>query len=334
MANLRSSTLSRAPRTLVVAGLWFGLLCAAAAPAWAKPTPPKQLETRLDKPVVLRYKHTPKQTLRYTTRMRQALDMKPLGETAKTAPKLSTSSNITAQMVMKTVRVTPDGNADVETSYANFALKLSQGGVDVPDKQLAPLTDMIRKVRTVSTITTRGEPLKTDISGVNPAMKPMIESMKTALVGLTPVFPKGELKVGQSWLQRVPMVVAQGPVRIKLSFAVTYTFLGFTNLKGARVAVLRSDIKTNINDVPSPKTAKPQQGSIKVKGAGTGIGFLYFDNAAGRLVKSELEMDQTTRLKADPGGDKPVQRVEMSQTTTTTVDLAGTKASKRGKGKR
>ncbi|MEL6181675.1 MAG: DUF6263 family protein, partial [Myxococcota bacterium] len=249
----------------------------------------------------------------------QELTMEPLSQDAPMPP-MTTKSNVKALMNVTTQKILPDGLATIETRYQDFNLTLNNNGVEMGKAQLKTFEDMLKRMRSTSKMNPRGETKDFQYEGIDPSLKQMTDSMKSVTKGLTPIFPKKALKIGEDWTVKETVPVAQGPVKLSLKFNITYTFLGYTSIGQRRVAVFRSKINMTVND-----TSKTNGTTIAVKGRGKGKGYLYFDNNAGALIKSELEMNQTTNMTVDGGGANAnaggVQSMKMTQKTTTSMKL-------------
>lgn len=285
---------------------------ALASTAVATPTPPKKIDTDVKAPQVFRYKFKPGDTQRYDTNMAQAIKM----DAANSGmPPMDTTSTIKATMRTKIESVDPDGSALLTTTYDSLELAIVQNGVQVDKAQVAPLEEMLKGVSSRSKMTDRGEPRDVKLDGQDQGMKQLTESMKSALVGTQPVFPEKGLKPGESWLQKIPMNLAQGGLKLTINFDVKYTFLGFANVGETRTAIFRTDVESSMNDDANALG----NAKFKVSGAGKGLGYLYFDPIRGTVIKSDLEMKQTTDMTVDAG--QGPSSIKMTQTTAATMDL-------------
>lgn len=285
---------------------------ALAATATATPTPPKKIDTDVKTPQVFRYKFKPGDTQRYDTVMAQAIKMDGANSGM---PPVDTTSTIKATMRTKTESVDPEGAATLTTTYDALELAITQNGVQVDKSQVAPLEDMLRGMTSRSQMTDRGEPRDVKIDGQDQGMKQLTESMKSALVGTNPVFPDKGLKPGESWAQKIPMNLAQGGLKLTINFDVKYTFLGFAHVGEVRTAIFRTDVESSMNDDANALG----NARFKVSGAGKGLGYLYFDPSRGTVVKSDLEMKQSTDMTVDAG--QGPSSIKMTQTTSATMDL-------------
>lgn len=299
------------PRRALLPALAVACSLLFAAPVDARPTPPKNLDTQVKTPQTFRYRYKTGAQDQYATVMSQSIKM----DAGTAMPAMESTSTIKATLQQKVEAVDPDGTANLLTTYENLKLDIVQNGVRVPPEQVGSLESALKGVTSRSRLTARGEPRDTTVEGEAGAMKQVTESMKSALVGTTPVFPDKPLQAGESWVQKVPVSVSQGPIKLTIHFQVTYTFLGFSKLKDAQTAVFRTDIESSLNESP----AGPGGARIVMTGNGKGLGFLYFDNDKGHLTKSELEMTQTTHMKVDAAQGS--NSIKMTQTTTASMDL-------------
>ncbi|MBH25419.1 MAG: hypothetical protein CMH57_13430 [Myxococcales bacterium] len=291
-------------------------LCLSAT-AFAKPKPPRKLDTSETTAQTFRYKYKAAQARDFGLNMTQELSM----EQGAAMPAVNTTSTVKAVMNVKTQQVLPNGMATIETSYKDFDLSVTNNGVEMGKAQLKNFESLLKGIRSTSKMNPRGVSQDFQYEGIDPSMKQMTDSMKSVTKGLTPVFPEKALKIGENWKDVDTITVSQGPIKLSLKFTITYTFLGHTQLKKRRVAVFKSDINMTVND-----TSNSAGTTIKVKGRGAGVGYLYFDNKAGALIKSELEMDQTTHMTVE-GANAPAggaQSMKMSQKTATTMELKDT----------
>lgn len=302
----------------ILTGLFAMLLL--PQPASSAPQAPKKLNTKLASPQVFRYKFAANQTRGYTVTMDQDMSMQGDGP----VPAMKSGSLMKASMSQSVRSVRPNGSAVIETTYDHFDISVSNNGVKVPKEQLKPLAEMLQKMKSSSEISPRGEPKEMKLDGVAPEMQGLSDSMKSAMVGSSPIFPDKALKVGESWTQKLPMAINQGPVNITINFLTKYTFIGTAPMSGVSTSVFRTDISATVN---APKMAGPVP--LDLTGSGKGLGYVYFDNARGELVKSELEMTQTTTMKITDPNMGASQTVELGQTTRASMSLNKRKSNKK-----
>ena len=282
----------------------------AAVAATAAPKPPKNIDTSVGAQT-FRYKFKVGEERVYRTSMEQKVSM----DGDVNMPAMDAVSRIDADMAIKTRNVKPDGSALLEMTYKDFDLKLLQNGVELPKKQLEPLAQMVTKLRSETIMSSRGEPKSVSVKG-GEAIAQLADSMKNALIGSAPVFPKKALKPGERWKQSVPMDLSQGPMKIKIDFTTHYTFLGVTSLGGKKVAVFKTEVEAVVNG--------PDGGSgLSVSGSGKGGGYIYFDHNAGHLVRSELELKQNTTMEMRGKGAANTNAIKMKQQTSSSMSLKG-----------
>lgn len=307
-------------RTLLVAVAALALSMAATAlpgQAQAAPKAPAQLDTKVKEPQVFRYKGKPGAQFTYKVSVTQGMKMDAKGAPIPMPPEGITTT-FDATIVNTTEKVLPDGKSVVSTSYAALDLKLKQGDQTVPSDMLKPQIEQFKQIKTTVTISPRGE--RTDTKIENVPMGQQGGPLQDALVGSSIIFPDKPLNVGDKWEQKVPLEMKQGMMTLKFSFKTDYTFLGYAKLGGNRVAVFQTDIYMLLVD---QKNQMPGH-KITMKGNGKGSGFIYFDQKAGQIAKSDVEMIQQIQTSIAPEG-QPAQDLTMEISTQALMDLKNSK---------
>ncbi|MEO1272152.1 MAG: hypothetical protein AAFX99_28995, partial [Myxococcota bacterium] len=205
------------------------LVCVAAPTIFAEPKAPAKLDTSQTTAQTFRYKYKANQARNFGLDVTQELTMEPLSQDAPMPP-MTTKSNVKALMNVTTQKILPDGLATIETRYQDFNLTLNNNGVEMGKAQLKTFEDMLKRMRSTSKMNPRGETKDFQYEGIDPSLKQMTDSMKSVTKGLTPIFPKKALKIGEDWTVKETVPVAQGPVKLSLKFNITYTFLGYTSI--------------------------------------------------------------------------------------------------------
>jgi hypothetical protein len=299
------------PHRALVPVLFAALALLGASVAEARPTPPKNLDTQVKGTQTFRYRYKTGGADQYTTVMAQSIKM----DAGAGAPPMDSTSTIKTTLQQKVESVDPDGTATLTTTYEGLKIEIVQNGARIPADQVGPLEDALKGITSRTRLTARGEPRDLTVDGEPVAMKQITESMKSAMVGTNPIFPDRAIKVGESWTQKIPIAINQGPLKLTLHFQVTYTYIGASKLKDATASVFRVDVESSMNESP----AGPGGARIVMTGNGEGVGFIYFNNEQGKLVRSELEMTQTTHMKIDAGQGS--NAIKMGQTTSATMEL-------------
>lgn len=285
------------------------VIMAFTASALAQPKAPSKLDTSEKEAQVFRYTHKANASKFYKTHQTQSISTDSMGG------KITTEFKLGMTTTMKTRKVLPDGVAVIETSYDTFNIDFIQNGTKLSAEQTKPLGEMFKKIRSTSKLSARGEPQDQQYEDVEPGMRQMTESLKGSMVGLMPIFPEQPVKIGDSWKQKIPLDVVQGPIKIAMLFNVQYTFLGFTKVKSRRVGVFKADVGVTVNDKPGNDAIK-----LSLKGKGKGNGFCYFDQKAGELIQSELELEQTVNMNIEASGD--AQSLKIGTRSMTSMSLS------------
>ena len=301
-------------RSALLPALTLARALSLAAPpdALAAPPGPGKVDTALKGLQVFKYKHKAGQVERFDSKIEQSIAMK--GDAGALGGAADVKTKMTSTMRMETRKVLPNGDASVLTTYEGFDMSMQQGGQTIQGAQLGPLVEMVRKIKTTTTLAPNGVQKEVVFEGLPPEMEQLQDSFKNAMIGATPVFPDGGLKIGQEWTQKMPMELKQGPITLKMDFQIKYTFLGFTAEGARKVAVF----KTRLDMVMSKTTTQLMGVEMILGGTGSGNGFLYFDHEAGRLHKSVMEMDQNIDMTVNaPEGP---QNIKMALKTLASVN--------------
>lgn len=307
------------PRALILAALACFALSLPST-ALAAPPAPGKLDTKVTSPQTFRYKHKAGEINRYNNEVSQQMETRG----ANVPPGAEMRTTMTSVLDMTTQKVLPSGDATVETTYHDFKMSMSQGGQPVDQAQFAPLIEMVKKIKTIATVTPRGLQKDIRFDGLPTELNQLQEALSNSRIGATPEFPDKALKVGDAWTQQDTMNLQQGPIQLKIDLKLTYTFMGYSQMDKARVAVFKTSLDMIINNT----TSEMMGTRMSLGGTGKGDGYLYFDGEAGRVLKSDLEMVQTIKLKVDlppnaPAG--PANNVEMVMTTSSGLSHVSSK---------
>ncbi len=300
---------------MVMALVFTGALSSVAS---AKPKAPGKLNTKVAEPQVFRYKFKAGTKQAYKSKVSQAMEMASQAGPGMLPPG-GVKTTINATLINSVDKVLPSGDAQLVTTYDKLTLNLNQGGQEVPSEMLAPQVDMLKKIRSTSTLSPMGE--KSDLKIENaPGGQQQGGPLQDAMVGAAIVFPAKGVKVGESWKQKIPLEMKQGPMTLKFSFTVDYTFMGYKKQGARRLAVFKSDIYMLLLD---QKGGMPGH-DISMKGSGKGTGYLYFDQKEGVIIKSDMEMLQEINTTMSAQGQAP-QTMDMKITTEALMELTKTK---------
>lgn len=296
----------------IVRAAVIGLALLFSATAVAGPKAPKKLDTKEKEAQVFRYKHKAGDKRVFTNGVIQELDMELIGGDLP-IPNQATRTAMTAELQMETKKVLPSGDGQIVTTYKDLDIEISQGPTNIDKAKLAPMVEQLKGITSTVVISARGEQKDLKIEGA-PGAQNMNESLRSALIGASPEFPEKGIKIGEGWQQKIPLKMAQGPIQMNMDFQVKYTFLGYTKVKKTRLAVFKMTIELAVK-------GKPAQGfggqTMEIDGTGKGLGYLYFDQAAGALYKSDVEMTQVINMNVAAQGQS--QKMRMSMKTEATM---------------
>lgn len=166
--------------------------------------------------------------------------------------------------VKQAVTATPDGKLSVAISTEAKSLMLEGKLIDTRSK---PLKDTYTYV-----MSKRGEL-------ADPAKAAELSALAS------PILPAGPVAVGHSWKATVPPTK-----QFRLGFEISHTFEAIKDVKGAKLAVIRSVAKAKGRDETSKSTV-----GLTVDGTA------LFDIAAGAWVKSKTVTNSSVRF------DKPAK---------------------------
>lgn len=275
--------------------------------AVAELEPPKGIDTDVATAKVFRYRFKAREISRYALSVSQRIDVS--GTTST-----QTGSTITAALLRATLSVGLDGGAKVRTVYEHPKFQVSRDGVTLPEADTDAMNKALSQVARNQKLTPRGEVSNVEIEGLGELALQLSESLDSATIGLFPVFPEEALVAGGSWIRRVPLELVQGGLNLKVTFELTYVFLGFIHRDGHPLAVFRVKINTKLDETPSITEA----GMFSMKGGGHGVAYAVFDASGGALVSSEMELTQRSKMHVAVAGQPP-QTYAMTQITRTSL---------------
>ena len=303
-------------RLLPLVVLALGLSFSVSTSALAAPPAPGKIDASVKSPQVFRYKHKAGEINRYSSTIGQEVSMKSADGGAPFGGQ-DVKTSMTSLLRMETRKVLPNGDAQVLTTYEDFDMSMQQGGQTIKGAQLGPIAEMVKKIKTTTVLAPNGQQKSVNFEGLPNEMRQLQDSFKSALIGATPEFPAKGLKIGEGWTQSMPMSLQQGTIQIKMDFKIKYTFLGFTEVDKLKVAVFKTDLDMTI----ARSTSEMMGVSMTIGGNGKGTGFLYFDNTAGRVHKSDMEMFQDIDMGIQ--GPEGPQSMKMKPKTTAGMALKG-----------
>jgi hypothetical protein len=222
-------------------------------------------------------------------------------------PNTATRTSMIADITMETRKVLPNGDGEIVTSYDGLDIEIRQGPKLVDKAHLAPMVAQLKKIESTALVGPRGTQKAFHVRGA-PGAQIMNESMRSAFIGASPEFPEKGVKIGEGWRQDIPLKMAHGPIKMEMNFGVRYNFLGYATVNKTRLAVFKMNIELKI--AGSPAGVMPEQ-SIKLSGEGKGLGYLYFDQGAGAVYQSEIEMSQVIYIDLSAQGKSKKMRMSM-----------------------
>jgi hypothetical protein len=185
--------------------------------------------------------------------------------------------------------------------YDSAAGKEPQGMAKI----LVPVFDSLLKKPIRTAFTSRGELQKVKLpSGMIETLNRMTGGQMASMLSddslkqfrMMAVFPEGPIKPGQSWTHEVPMklpVLGDQAVKTSFRYEGTETRNGAVLDKIALVLNMKT-VEKKPGTESKPAEKKEETGSLSVK---DGKGILYFDNKAGRLIESSIEMKMKIDMK-------------------------------------
>jgi hypothetical protein len=284
----------------------FSIVFLFTVTALAGPKPPKKLDTSEKGAQVFRFKHKAGEKARFTNTVIQELTLEVLEGTLP-VPNTATRTSMIADITMETRKVLPNGDGEIVTSYDGLDIEIRQGPKLVDKAHLAPMVAQLKKIESTALVGPRGTQKAFHVRGA-PGAQIMNESMRSAFIGASPEFPEKGVKIGEGWRQDIPLKMAHGPIKMEMNFGVRYNFLGYATVNKTRLAVFKMNIELKI--AGSPAGVMPEQ-SIKLSGEGKGLGYLYFDQGAGAVYQSEIEMSQVIYIDLSAQGKSKKMRMSM-----------------------
>ena len=180
-------------RPIVTRYLAVALILCVPATLVAAPKPPKKLDTSEKSAQTFHYKHKAGEKLLYTNGVIQEMELEVMGGDLP-IPNTATRTSMIAKIIQETTKVLPSGEAEVQTTYDDLEIEISQGPKMVDKAQLAPMVDQLKKIKSVSRLTAQGEQKAFEVQGA-PGAQNMNESLRSALIGAQPKFPEKAIKI-------------------------------------------------------------------------------------------------------------------------------------------
>lgn len=268
---------------VLVTGLALGAAAFAPSSAEAAPDAPKALNTKVSKAQTFRYQYKPKSKTSYQGKMTQDMTMKggPMGG----AQTLTTV--IDTVLVQEVNKVDAKGTGTIKTSYDSMNISLRQNGQEIPKEALGGELDKLKDISTITSHSPLGAKSTIKIEGAPPGQT-TDPVMQDTMLGTSLIFPDKAIKVGESWTQDIPLDIPMGPMKMKLNFKTKYTFMGYSKIGKRDTAVFKNETTVILQEGAA--------GPVEMKVNGKGVGYIYFDQKAGVLVKSDVELDQSISM--------------------------------------
>jgi Family of unknown function (DUF6263) len=274
--------------------------------------------------VTLRYQFKEGEKLDYVMDQDQKMSMSVGGQD------IEMKVNMAMDLIWQTEKVDADGNAKVKLKFGRVKMSMNgpMGKVEVdsndteePDdpagRIFAQVVKAIGGMEMSFTMDPRGE--MKDVQVADAALKKLKnlpgvdklgdmlspDSMKS-MMGGNMVLPKEPVEKGKSWTQKTDQKTPFG----KVVGETKYTYEGDVDRGGKKLEKIA--LKPDVKIEPDPNA--PAQ--IKVKG-GSGKGYSFFDNKAGKITETINET--TMQMEVEAGG----MTINMDLVQTTTVRLKG-----------
>jgi hypothetical protein len=237
---------------------------------------------------------------------------------------MKTTNDTTTYMTWNVKDVDQDGVALIESTVERMTMSMNtpmgKVEIDSDNEQDAPgmatqIGSVIRPmvgVKMTQKMTPRGEISDVEIPDEALAglkKSPMGESamnadqIKEMSTKVSPIFPEGDLKIGDTWNQSSENSLPIGKIKIDN----TYKYEGTTTVDDRLAHRIGITMKM---DFPAAEGV-----DIKVTDQDT-KGTLFFDQQQGKIIKSEVDQDMTLHITA--GGHEMDQRIEQKMTATFT----------------
>lgn len=273
---------------LVLAQEVTGAVPAADAAVGGPEAPALQVDPELTDAATLRYQFVPGETDTYHLEMTQRMTMtgSGLGDGAETHMAMSMN---TSQVFGEN---TEAGDANIAQTTSDTEVEVSVNGTPIP---AADLAEMINGLSVRLVMSPRGEILSSALDEIaNPQMAQTLSMIEDSFRQMTLIVPEGVVSVGDSWNQEVPLNMEQAGMELDTQTTATYTFEGWALLGEQPIAVIRSDMTVNLSGQFNEMGM-----TTAVEGSGTGTGYSYFDNGAGKLRSGDMEMTLNMRVSGE-----------------------------------
>jgi len=279
--------------TLISAALAFAIGGAAVA------EPPIPVELVDTEPILLRYRFVSGDVDAYRIEIDHELIV--------SGPALEQPAATAARMVIDTdqtvVSTAEDGSARLRQRITASTVNMSVNDVSLSTDDIAM---MLNGLTLSFDMTGTGDVSDTTVEDVpDPQMAQMVSLVQDSIRHTTIAFPEEPVAVGGQWTQEIPVDLEQPEMQFDTRIAATYTFLGYATIDEVQVAVLQSDLDVSLSGSFTDAGLR-----TTAEGSGTGIGYTYFDDASGKLVRGSMEIELQTDISAE--GMEFVQALTMA----------------------
>lgn len=256
-----------------------------------------------DEGIKLEYKFKPGEVLRY--KLAVDMDLAMQSDMAGSAQMPAMHVKMVGVMKQKTLRILPDGDAEVLVAVES--MKMMVGG----QTQKVPLD----KIPTITLVVSR-EGLVKKMSGLDEAAG-LLAGMPfagAANPGQGGAFPSQPVKVGEVWSQKVPFPMG-GMLNTRSQLTSTNSKVG-----KYRVAAIKQDVGGSI-DLAMPGLmfspagrASDESVDIGMKGMVMGDSMVYFSVEHGRLIRTQGSADAQVAMDLSGGMAGGQMQVDMHTT--------------------
>ena len=201
----------------------------------------------------------------------------------------------------KILSVTPEGKIQEELTYNDVQLEMEVEG----RRQKLSFADKLKGKSILMEIDRDGRVISTKgLEEFSEELKDL--RIQDMYVQLRPIFPDRELKVGDSWDNRIESTIPMGSVLIRTKVEENYTLSGFEEKEGNLCVV----IGVNLGIYTTGKTVKKEgEVDIDIDMEGNGEGEILYAFEHSRLISSRIELDLTSRIRSS--AYRETQEIEM-----------------------
>lgn len=191
--------------------------------------------------------------------------------------------NLELPMVLEVQSVADDGVASVSASFTPVRVDIRADDVAVDSSAMIASLGSTRLSFTVSptgAVSERSGNFARDTSRADTGGT-VIDTLSLAWIE----FPSEPVAIGESWMQTVPLYLAEGNANLTAQLSTRYTLAGYVMWGGREQLLIDSTYSTTVNGTQGGTTAETP--TTTIVGRGSGDGFAIVDPSTGNVVHLE-----------------------------------------------